>query len=119
VLCAVLIGFSYLFWREASDLRPILIVTEDGLEDRRHGFIPWSNIALYEYKKSFFSPVFGYTLASGVTPPKGALVYKLQGLMNRMSGRPTRIWQKHMVVGGLEPMLLACRLRRPDLERVK
>jgi hypothetical protein len=115
-LCVVLVGFAWLFWREARDPRPILRVTDEGLEDRRHGFAPWSKIARYDYKKSFFSPVFGYSLKPGMSPERATTIHMLQGALNRLSGRPTRVWQKSMVAGGLEPMLLACRLKRPDLE---
>ncbi len=117
VLCAVLLGVAWLFMQEARDTRPILSYSDEGLTDRRHGFIPWEKIALYQYKKTIFSQAFGYSLAKGETPPKAVWIYRLQGAINLMSGRPARVWQKHMVVGGLEPMLYGARAKRPELEK--
>jgi hypothetical protein len=117
ILCAALLGFAWLFMGQARDKTPILSYNEDGLTDRRHGFIPWDKIERYQYKKTIFSQSFGYSLVKGETPPKGATVYRLLGVINYLSGRPARVWQKHMVVGGLEPMLYGARAKRPDLDK--
>lgn len=117
VLCGVLLGIAWLFMQEARDTRPILSYDENGLTDRRHGFIPWDKIASYKYKKTIFSQAFGYTMVKGALPPRNAWLYRLQSAINLLSGRPARVWQKHMVVGGLEPMLYGARAKRPELDK--
>ena len=117
VMCAVLLGIAWMFAQEARDARPILSYTDKGVEDRRHGFIPWEKVAYFQYKKSIFSQSFGYALVKGEEPPKGRLVWRLQAAVNLISGRPARVWQKHMVVGGLEPMLYGARAKKPALEK--
>ncbi|MFT4793306.1 MAG: hypothetical protein ACJAVR_002675 [Paracoccaceae bacterium] len=117
VLCAVLYGIAWLFMQEARDTRPILKFSDEGLEDRRHGFTPWDKIAFYQYKKTIFSQAFGYTLVKGALPPKAVAIFRIQSMINKLSGRPARVWQKHMVVGGLEPMLYGARAKRPALDK--
>lgn len=117
VVCAALLGVAWMFGQEARDTRPILSYQDDGLLDRRHGFIPWDKIAFYQYKKTIFSQAFGYSLIKGETPPRAKLIWRLQSAVNSLSGRPSRVWQKHMVVGGLEPMLYGARAKRPELDR--
>ena len=116
-LAAFMVLLAWVFWREASDRRPALEVTERGLIDRKLGEIPWEDIDNYRLRSSFFTPVFGYDLKPGATPPRGVWIYRWQGSMARLAGMPRRNFRKAMMVGGLEQMLEACRAVRPDLER--
>lgn len=117
VLCLVVIGIAAMLAREGADPRPVLTVTPEGLEDRRHGFIPWSDVALYEAKNSILAKYFGYTLRKGAQLPRNGWIYRLQGLMNALGGRPRRIWMKHMLPLGVDLMALSCRRYAPEKEK--
>ncbi len=117
LLALFLVGLAWLVWREAADRRPALEVTEKGLIDRRYGEIPWEDVKHYRMRGSFVQPCFGYDLKPGRLPPRNAWIYRWQGTVSALGGMPRRNFRKAMMVGGLEPMLLACRAVRPDLER--
>lgn len=104
------------FWREGRNPRPILIVDHDGITDRSFGRIPWGDVQAFRMNGSLFNPGFGYTLRKGVRPPMKAGVYRVGGLMNRLSGLPERTFRKQMIAGGCDAILLAFRKARPDLE---
>lgn len=112
----VFLAAGLFFWKEGRDPRPILVVDADGITDRAFGRIPWADIAAFRMNGSLFNPGFGYSLKKGVAPPKKAVLYKLQAGMNRLSALPERTFRKQMVAGGCDPMLLAFRKARPDLE---
>jgi hypothetical protein len=119
VLWAAGLGFliaAVLLWRTGLDERPALIVSEAGLEDRLFGFIPWEDVARYRLHGSMFSPGFGYDLKKGAQPPRNATLFRIQALMNKSSLLSHRMIRKQMVIGGGEPILLAARAARPELE---
>lgn len=116
-LAVVLFALALVFRREARDPAPALEVTPEGLRDRRLGFVPWSDVDNYRLRGGMFTPCFGYDLRRGVRPERGALFYRVTGTLAWMGGLPRRNFRKAMIVGGLEPMLEACRAMRPDLER--
>lgn len=113
-LCFALMGLF--LWREGAKTQPVLRVTAEGLEDRLFGFVPWANVKNYRLVSSFFSPGFGYSLKKGVRPPKTVALFQFQKAMNMLSGMPSRCFRKQMIVGGCDPMLLAFRAHRPELE---
>lgn len=112
----VFLAAGLFFWREGRDPRPVLVVDEGGLTDRAFGRIPWEDVAAFRMNGSLFNPGFGYSLKKGATPPKKAWLWKVQAVMNRLSALPERTFRKQMVAGGCDPMLLAFRKARPDLE---
>ena len=89
---------------------------EDGLADRTFGFIPWSDVGGYRMVNSMFTPGFGYNLKKGAQPPRLNWLFQIQGRINRATGMPARCFRKQMTIGGCEPMRIACRLARPELE---
>ncbi|MGG7565625.1 hypothetical protein ACQ5SO_05620 [Rhodovulum sp. DZ06] len=117
VACMILFLIGGVMIREALDPRPLLRVTPEGLEDRRHGLIRWEDVEYWQIKNAMLSKYFGYSVKKGVKPARGVAILRVQGLMNALSGRPQRIWLKHMMPLGLEPMALACRQVAPEKER--
>ena len=117
ILCLIVLGIAWALAREAKDPRPVLIVTPEGLEDRRHGFIPWSDVALYEAKNSILAKYFGYSVRKGAQLQRNGWLYQAQGMMNLLGGRPRRIWMKHMLPLGVELMALSCRRYAPEKEK--
>ncbi|MGM0584061.1 MAG: hypothetical protein ACQEUZ_05370, partial [Pseudomonadota bacterium] len=107
---------AVVLWRMADDRRPLLRVSREGLEDRLFGAIPWSDIRGYRLRSSIIHPGFGYDLKPGVRPPRNAGLFRVLTVINKSSGLPQRVFRKQMIAGGTEPMLLACRAARPDLE---
>jgi hypothetical protein len=112
----VFLAAAVTLWLRAGDRRPLLVVREEGLRDRVFGDIPWEDVRRYRLQRSLLSPGFGYDLKPGVLPPRNTVLWRWLALVNRASGLPQRVFRRQMMVGGLEPMLLACRAARPDLE---
>lgn len=106
-----------LFAKEAADPRPLILISEQGIEDRRHGFIPWADVAWWEGKSSILATYFGYSLRKGAVPPRNGWMLKVQGAMLALSGRPQRIWYKKMLPLGVEPMAASFRRFAPQLEK--
>lgn len=105
------------FGREAMDPRPLLKLSAEGFEDRRHGFIPWSDVAYWQVKNGVLAKYFGYSLRKGANPPRAAFLYRAQGLMGAVSGRPQRYWPKQMLPSGLDAPTLGFRRFAADKEK--
>lgn len=105
------------FAREAADPRPLLRLSDAGIEDRRHGFIPWSDIAWWQMKNAVLTKHFGYSLRPGASVPRNGRLLKLQAAMGALGGRPHRFWPKQMLPSGLEPLAISFRHFAPEKER--
>lgn len=107
-----------LAWRAATDPRPVLVVTADGLEDRVHGRIPWSDVAFFRAQGGL-APGFGWGLRPGRRPPRNPTVYRVQALFNAVSGLPPRSYRRKLLLASPEMMAEACRAHHPELERTR
>ena len=116
-LSLIVLGIAWALAREAKDPRPLLIVSAEGLEDRRHGFIPWADVASFEARESILAKYFGYTLRKGTRMPRNDLLYRLQSGMNFLGARPRRVWMKHMLPLGVQLMAMSCRQYAPEKEK--
>jgi len=102
--------------RLASDPRPVLAVDAEGLEDRLHGRIPWRDVAWYRAQGGI-TPGFGWALKKGVQPPRNRNIYRVQAVLNALSGLPPRSYRRKLLLATPQEMAEACRAHRPELER--
>lgn len=116
VIGVALVAAAYGVWRRARSGVPILVITADGIEDYRHGFIPWAQIKRWKHSTSLLNPGFGWTLQDGVEPPRNALIFRLTAAFNWFGGLGQRTYRRKMVLGGVEPLAVAFRRFHPSAE---
>lgn len=114
VVLLLAVGAALAF-RAAADPRPVLSVDAEGLEDRVHGAIPWSDLAFYRAQGGL-APGFGWGLKPGRRPPRNASVFRVQAAFNALSGLPPRSYRRKLLMASPQEMAEACRAHRPELE---
>lgn len=114
---AALLLASFAAGRAAADPRPVLRVDRDGLEDRLHGRIPWSDLESWSMRRSMIAPGFGWSLKAGRQPPQHKRLFRLQAALNALSMMPQRSYRRKLLAGGAEPIANAFRVLKPELER--
>ena len=113
---AILLGLgAALSWRAAADPRPVLAVDAEGLEDRLHGRVPWSEVGFFRAQGGL-APGFGWGLKPGRRPPRLPTLFRVQATFNTLSGLPPRSYRRKLTLGSPEEMAAACRAHRPELE---
>lgn len=112
----ILLGLAAaLAFKAAADPRPALAVDAEGLEDRVHGRVPWSDVAFYRAQAGL-TPGFGWSLKPGRAPERNPLVFRAQAFGNLLTGLPQRSYRRKLLLASPAQMAAACREIRPDLE---
>lgn len=103
-------------WKRARSGAPTLVISAEGIEDHRHGFIPWSQISRWRHSTGLLNPGFGWNLKEGTLPPRNPTLFRLFAAFNWFGGLGQRTYRRKMILGGLEPMAAAFRQFHPSAE---
>ena len=103
-------------WRRARSGLPVVTIGKDGIEDCRHGFIPWSQIGRWKHSQSILNPGFGWSLVEGAEPPRNATLFRIAAAFNWFGGLGQRTYRRKMILGGVGPIADVFRRFHPDAE---